>query len=231
MQEKRADGEMTGDGPLIGEALPLDLVNTRPAGRTGRTDLIGTAAQLTAWLAAQAERLPAEVRGLAPGPADLAAVHAVRADTEAVAQALLAGRRPPRSALQGLTAAQGGAPAIRELDWEDGELTVTPRRSGTPGAVLAAVFAEAAVALLSGPDVRKVKECEAEDCVMLFLPAHPRRRWCSPARCGNRARVARYYQRHKSAHRTPDGPGHADGPDRADGQDRTHGPGHGELPD
>ncbi|NGO80928.1 hypothetical protein G6045_35505, partial [Streptomyces sp. YC504] len=22
-------------------------------------------------------------------------------------------------------------------------------------------------------------------------------RWCSPARCGNRTRVARYYQRHK----------------------------------
>ena len=31
----------------------------------------------------------------------------------------------------------------------------------------------------------------------VFLPANPRRRWCSPAICGNRARVARYYQRHK----------------------------------
>ncbi|MFD0515426.1 CGNR zinc finger domain-containing protein [Streptomyces aureus] len=35
--------------------------------------------------------------------------------------------------------------------------------------------------------------------MLLFLPAHPRRRWCSAARCGNRARVARYYQRHKSS--------------------------------
>jgi predicted RNA-binding Zn ribbon-like protein len=33
---------------------------------------------------------------------------------------------------------------------------------------------------------------------MVFLPAHPRRRWCSPTRCGNRARVARYYQRHRT---------------------------------
>ncbi|WP_253798373.1 CGNR zinc finger domain-containing protein [Nocardia amikacinitolerans] len=28
-------------------------------------------------------------------------------------------------------------------------------------------------------------------------PAHPKRRWCSPDRCGNRVRVARYYRKHK----------------------------------
>ncbi|MGW4244442.1 CGNR zinc finger domain-containing protein [Nocardia sp. NPDC004722] len=26
----------------------------------------------------------------------------------------------------------------------------------------------------------------------------PSRQWCSPDRCGNRVRVARYYQRHKA---------------------------------
>ncbi|MFF4211720.1 CGNR zinc finger domain-containing protein [Streptomyces sp. NPDC001796] len=36
---------------------------------------------------------------------------------------------------------------------------------------------------------------------MLFLPAHPRRRWCSAARCGNRVRVARHYQRRKAGQR------------------------------
>ncbi|MEV6134662.1 CGNR zinc finger domain-containing protein [Nocardia sp. NPDC051990] len=35
--------------------------------------------------------------------------------------------------------------------------------------------------------------------VLLFLRLHPRRRWCASERCGNRVRVARYYQRHKSA--------------------------------
>jgi predicted RNA-binding Zn ribbon-like protein len=33
---------------------------------------------------------------------------------------------------------------------------------------------------------------------MLFLPVNARRRWCSPAVCGNRVRVARYYEAHKS---------------------------------
>nr|WP_067513746.1 CGNR zinc finger domain-containing protein [Nocardia puris] len=51
--------------------------------------------------------------------------------------------------------------------------------------------------LLTDPALARLKRCEAEDCVLLFLPAHPRRRWCSPTRCGNRARVNRYYHRHK----------------------------------
>ncbi|GAB0105874.1 hypothetical protein JMUB6875_48560 [Nocardia sp. JMUB6875] len=29
-----------------------------------------------------------------------------------------------------------------------------------------------------------------------------RRRWCSPQRCGNRIRVARYYDRHTAAKRS-----------------------------
>lgn len=62
----------------------------------------------------------------------------------------------------------------------------------------AARLAESAADLLTDPAVTTVPECEADDCVMLFLPTHPRRRWCSPSRCGNRARAARYYQRHKA---------------------------------
>ncbi|MER7176026.1 CGNR zinc finger domain-containing protein [Streptomyces mesophilus] len=183
--------------PLTGEPLALDLANTRPAGPGGRTDLIGTPRQLAAWLAAEADRLPAEVRGRAPTAAGLAALHAVRADVDAVVQALLDGTEPPASALRGLATAQGAAPRIRELGWEEGELRAVARRIGSPAAALAAVFAEDAVDLLSGPGAAKIKKCEAEDCVLLFLPAHPRRRWCSPSRCGNRTRVARYYQRHK----------------------------------
>jgi predicted RNA-binding Zn ribbon-like protein len=73
------------------------------------------------------------------------------------------------------------------------------------GPRLAAALAESAVELLGSPAVARLKQCEADDCVLLFLPAHPRRRWCSPQRCGNRIRVARYYGRHSTAQRTKDG--------------------------
>ncbi|MFG3166169.1 CGNR zinc finger domain-containing protein [Streptomyces sp. NPDC048200] len=188
---------MDDHGPLVGEPLALDLINTRPIDPSGRADLIDTPRGLAAWLALQEDRMPAMVRGLTPGPADLPALHAVRAATEAVVRALLDHDEPPPSALRELTAAQRAAPSVRELAWDGGVVTAEPRRAGAPGAILAAVFAEAAADLLTGSGVEKVRECEAADCVMLFRPAHPRRRWCSPTRCGNRARVARYYQRHR----------------------------------
>ncbi|MFI0937662.1 CGNR zinc finger domain-containing protein [Streptomyces sp. NPDC021020] len=185
--------------PLTGEALALDLVNTRPAqGNGDRTDLLATPAQLTRWLAAQAHRLPEGAE--TPAASDLAPVHAVRAHAEAAVRALFDGAAPPAAALRGLTAAQRAAPPVRELAWDGTAVTATPRRSGPLGVRLAAALAESAADLLADPAAAgRLRQCEADGCVMLFLPAHPRRRWCSSARCGNRARVARYYRRHNPA--------------------------------
>lgn len=183
---------MSDTTPLIGEPVALDLVNTRPRD----ADLLDTPARLDEWLALEADRFGEPVPGRCT-PADLAAVHDVRAHLTAVLHALLDDRRPPAAALAGLTAAHSAAPAVRELGWHDGAITATPRRAGPSGTRLAAMLAEAAADLLTDPALARLKRCEAEDCVLLFLPAHPRRRWCSPTRCGNRARVSRYYHRHK----------------------------------
>jgi predicted RNA-binding Zn ribbon-like protein len=184
--------------PLTGEHLALDLVNTRPSTGDGRADLLATPRLLAAWLALE-PALRAEAGTATPTAADLAPVHAVREHVDAAVHALLRDARPPKSALRGLTEAQRAAPAVRELDWDDSAVTATPRRTGRLGVRVAACLAEAAADLLTDPAIGRLKRCEAEDCVMVFLPAHPRRRWCSPTRCGNRARVARYYQRHKTA--------------------------------
>ncbi|MFG2715950.1 ABATE domain-containing protein [Streptomyces goshikiensis] len=183
---------MTVNFPLTGEPLGLDLLNTRPV---GAGDLIADPAGLGAWLAVQTGRVT-PVDGV--GAAEVAAVHAVR---EAAGPALAAarrGERPPAGALRALNAAMAAAPAHRELVWGDG-LAALPRRAATPARRLAAELAEAVAELLTGPRVGEVRECEGADCVLLFLPAHPRRRWCVASACGNRARVARYYARHGKA--------------------------------
>ncbi|KAB8183613.1 hypothetical protein FH608_049080 [Nonomuraea phyllanthi] len=182
---------------LTGEPLALDLLNTRPAAG----DLLATAHDLRAWLELQAERFP-EARDLAAaelGAADLAAVHAVRDRTARALDHARHGRRPQADDLDALNQAQRAAPAVAELAWDGAAVTTTRRRTGPPGARLAAWLAEAAAELLADPAVTRIRQCEADDCVLLFLPAHPRRRWCSAARCGNRVRVARHYQRHKPA--------------------------------
>lgn len=178
--------------PLTGEPLALDLVNTR----TAAGDLLATPDDLRAWLDLQAARLPDA------GSLDIHDVRAVHAVREYVANAVdraRHGERPAAADLAALNDAQRAAPAITELTWDGSAVTAARRRTGPPGARLAGWLAESAAGLLADPSVTKIRQCEADDCVLLFLPAHPRRRWCSAARCGNRVRVARHYQRHKPA--------------------------------
>lgn len=177
---------------LTGEPLALDLVNTVAGPPDDEVDLLATPGALRAWLAAEQDRL-----GSAGGEIDLGAVQALRAHIDAAIHAARAGRPPPPDALRAITAALWNAPACQELGWDGKAVTITSRRRGNPTAILLAQLADAAAELLASPAIRQVRRCEGRDCRMLFLPASPRRRWCSPTVCGNRARVARYYQRHK----------------------------------
>ncbi|MFF8592111.1 CGNR zinc finger domain-containing protein [Streptomyces sp. NPDC015220] len=188
---------MSGPVHLTGEPLALDLVNTHPS--VG--DLLTGPDELRAWLLLEADRSP-EAREFAAAEltdAALEAVRGVRAHTAHALDRVRRGERPPSGALDALTRAQGAAPAVRELHWNGTTVTATRRRTGPTVAQLTAWLAEAAADLLTDPSVATVRQCAAEDCVLLFLPAHPRRRWCSAARCGNRVRVARHYRRHRSA--------------------------------
>ena len=167
--------------PLIGEPLALDLANTVISAPGGEADLLATEDALRAWLTAQRDRL--DITG---GQIDLSEVRALRAHITHAVEAARAGTSPHPEALRAINDAQRTTPAYQELGWNGRSITSTTRRPGT-----------ATATLLADPAIGLVRRCEGPGCRMLFLPAHPRRRWCSPATCGNRARVARYYQRHK----------------------------------
>ena len=180
--------------PLIGEPLALDLVNTQVGGPDGSAvDLLETQVALHGWSIQEKDRLTPP-----SGEVDLDALHALRGHIAHALEHARDGVPPPASALQALTEALKAAPAHRELSWDGTCVTAHPRRSGDPTRDLLAELAEAAADLLSDPSIRKVRRCEGPECRLLFLPTHPRRRWCSPTLCGNRVRVARYYQRHKT---------------------------------
>lgn len=188
--------------PLTGEPLALDLINTRPRTAAGVVDLLATPGGLGAWLSAEAGRIPgfpADELVEKITAVDLAAVHEVREHAMVAVDRGRTGARPPLAALRGINRAQRVAPAIQELAWDGTAVVVVRRRTGPVGVRLAAQFAEATADLLADPALPTVRACDGPGCVMLFLPAHPNRRWCSAARCGNRARVARYYRQHKAA--------------------------------
>ncbi|WP_207565362.1 CGNR zinc finger domain-containing protein [Streptomyces sp. CA-256286] len=86
-----------------------------------------------------------------------------------------------------------GAPAARLLSAED-----------DPRVRLVAALARDAVDFLSGPGREQLRACHAPRCVRYFIKSHGRQEWCRPS-CGNRARVARHYERTRGA-ATGEGP-------------------------
>ncbi|MFI1095577.1 CGNR zinc finger domain-containing protein [Streptomyces sp. NPDC020917] len=88
------------------------------------------------------------------------------------------------------------APSWSRLSWPEGGTPVRTLSSAhSPAAAALSLVAEDAARLFAGDDRHALRACLAPGCVLYFLGTHPRRAWCS-AGCGNRARVARHYQRH-----------------------------------
>ena len=73
-----------------------------------------------------------------------------------------------------------------------------PRPEASPAAAALAAVAIAAEDLLTSPLAALVAACPGEGCGWLFADPRGRRRWCSMAACGNRAKARRYAQRHGS---------------------------------
>ncbi|MFE2728678.1 CGNR zinc finger domain-containing protein [Kitasatospora sp. NPDC059327] len=173
--------------PLIGEPLALDLLNTRWAG-TPVNDLLDEPGGFGIWLssAGLADRCEAGADGLA----------ALRTARDALAAAV--------RDLDGPGAV--GAPATEALNavLRHGRLR---RELGPAGPAehvevdaprwLAAWLAVADFLDLIGRDAHRIKKCAHQACILHFFDTsqNGRRRWCSMAVCGNRAKAARYYEK------------------------------------
>lgn len=189
---------------LLAEPPAVDLVNTHLYLAETWIDLLDHPEQRTEWLTAEAERLGIAVTRDTAGSAEVvAATRTVREHVAAAIEPARHGKRPPARALSGLNEALRAAPAIPRARWDGDSVTATSERAGSLATRLAAGFAEAAVELLADPAIHKVRRCDAPSCVVLFLPRNPNRRWCTPTICGNRARVARYYLRHRPDQEDP----------------------------
>ena len=66
----------------------------------------------------------------------------------------------------------------------------------SPAAILFPI-AEAAAILISSGGGARVRKCGNPDCVLFFPDKAGRRRWCSMAICGNRAKVAAFARRQR----------------------------------
>ncbi|OCC10893.1 CGNR zinc finger [Streptomyces sp. PTY087I2] len=103
-------------------------------------------------------------------------------------------------ALRLLNEAAALEPVAPQLRWPAGENPTSGLLSAEddPGVRLVAALARDAVDFLSGPQREQLRACHAPRCVRYFIKSHGRQEWCKPS-CGNRARVARHYERTREA--------------------------------
>jgi predicted RNA-binding Zn ribbon-like protein len=171
--------------------LAIDLANTLERRRDGATvDLLADQDGLARWLRGTGG--PAGAGGA--GGVGAEQLQALRGHVLALLGAAVGQRPLPRAAVTAVNRAAAAAPAVVQLETD--ELVV--RYGASPGDAFLADVAASAISLVGGPRRDRLRRCGAPGCGRWFVASRPRQRWCSPS-CGNRARVARFQQRHRAA--------------------------------
>jgi predicted RNA-binding Zn ribbon-like protein len=179
------------------EPLPVRLMNTVWADRHGVHDDLTGVDRLRQWL----ERTGLDGASLL-GPEDLAAFRRLRAAARRIAAHVTADDRPAATAggadlaaaLADLNADTAACAPALVLD--GGELTLRWCAVARAADRVRSELALETARLLTGEPGGLLRACHAPGCVLYFVKDHPRREWCS-AGCGNRARVARHYEKHR----------------------------------
>jgi predicted RNA-binding Zn ribbon-like protein len=183
--------------PLLGEPLPVELMNTVWADRDGVYDALGD--DLPQWLRDVSPRLGLSGEDRTVDEKLAVRFRELRDGLRRMAAAVTEDDRPPTAsttpdlsaAVEAVNRSCAYAPTWSELSWPP---VREIRSSGTRAATALSVIAEQAVQLFT-EDSANLRACHGPGCVLYFVRNHPRREWCS-AGCGNRARVARHYRRH-----------------------------------
>lgn len=170
--------------------MALELVNTAYAEHGQPRDALSSTKDLGDWLAYNAPHFPDH------SVPRLKTFRQLRDALRELFVARIEGRRPSAQALRVVNMLSARAPTSVKLDWAERPSRRT-LELGEPAQLGPAVVARSAVELLSSADADRLSQCSGPGCVLLFLRDRGRREWCSAA-CGNRARVARHYRRHRT---------------------------------
>ncbi len=176
-------------------SLPLELLLSGGPGPYGRFETLDRPADLASWL--QESRLaltvPVTAADFRIRPAEFAEIQALRDTLWLVVGEIVHGRPPSAEDLTLIN--ESAATTIQpKVDLVTGGLGwVTP----ITGAQVLGVVAREVIDFLVWDGGRRVRECAASDCRLVFLDTSRsrNRRWCSMERCGNRHKVRTYRAR------------------------------------
>ncbi len=188
---------------FVGDVLCLDFLNTVVEGR----ELLVDFPSLVRWLTEAGVLPAAEVDGVRThwgtgrrAAATLTEARTLREVLQTVVRAFSSGERVPPAALEALNRQLAQSPAQAELvEDEGGRIGKQFRLQWKETADLLAPMIESAADLLAGADRSLLHQCAGANCTLFFYDRtkNHRRRWCSAAGCGNRAKVAAHRARQK----------------------------------
>lgn len=178
---------------FLGNHLVLDFINSAYGVGEAFHDCLTDDASVVSWLKA-AGQLPDDFSDIPPGLAERA-----RALRETAAQMIASARAGVACWSEGVNQVLDKGRPIRRLEWDEqaSAFKLIERRRDDHVESLLEPIAAALAMLLSGDELKHVRQCESHDCTLLFLDTTKshRRRWCSMALCGNRMKVAAFRSR------------------------------------
>ena len=177
--------------PLVSGHLSLDLVNTEAVRRGVRHDLLLSEEDLEHWIRTMRESgsLADESCGArCIVPDSLHTLRDVRAFLRAGFEQTADGKQVDQGWVAHLEKLIERAPFSYKVQSD----TLVPIPVGQPSDALASLVAMDALRLLVSGELRTLHRCGNPDCVLLFMDASGRRKWCSMKICGNRIKVARH---------------------------------------
>ncbi len=184
----------------------LDFLNTAELDGSGRpVEHLAALPDATAWLEERGllhptKRRPIDASAPARAVTLLAHVAAVRAALREVVESLVADRPVEARALATVNGVLR-ARSVVELVPGEGGVALGHRHTGDPLDDALAAVAEPLVALVAGGATERLRICANDGCRWVFEDTSRtgRRRWCSMASCGNRAKAARHRARRRAA--------------------------------
>jgi predicted RNA-binding Zn ribbon-like protein len=182
--------------PALGESLAIEFANTLFTDGGVPFDALTTPAALRRWLHANADRIGPVPRAM--GAEDLQRIRALRTLIRVLLAKAVDSDPAPAAAVRRLNALAALAPITARLHWtadQPPKAHLSLSGAARVDAMLA-LLAQSTIDVLGGSGAGRLRRCDAPGCINYYLKDHPRRAWCS-AKCGNRVRVARHYQRHR----------------------------------